>query len=160
MAKILIDNWHLYPPSLSRPSILGALAIFLKCEKNVNSLLKCFAIFNQRFRWIQLKGYAQTVSITKNTKWMLYNRQFEIIYDRSFTDVFNGETGNDKVGMVKGEWYMENRKYPISFSHSPFDVFITSDLLPIEGQRSPFNASLMNFKLFKTGCFIRLYKSH
>ena len=82
----------------------------------------------------------------------------------SMTDLLrmflDGETGNDKVGMVKGEWYMENGKYPISFSHSPFDVFITSDLLPIEGQRNPFNALLMNFKLFKTGCFIRLYKSH
>ena len=65
----------------------------------------------------------------------------------------------EKWGMVKGEGYMENGKYPILFFHFPFHVFVKSHLLPIERQRSPLNTLVMNFKLFKTCCFIRLYTS-
>ena len=66
--------------------------------------------------------------------------------------LLNGEMGNGE-----GEGYMGNGKYPILFFHFPFHVLVTSHLLPIERQRSPLNTLVMNFKLFKTCCFIRLY---
>ena len=131
-------------------------AFSLSFEKNLNYWLKYFAIFNLRFRWVHIKGYAQTLSITKNTKWMHCYRQFEITCDGSFMDVT--KSLNAKWWRGNGIWKIGNIQF--CFFHFPFHILVTSHLLPIERQRSPLNALLVNVILFKTCCFIRLYTSY
>ena len=70
--------------------------------------------------------------------------------------LLNGEMRNGEGGMV----YEKKENIQFYFFHFLFHILVTSHLSPIERQRSPLNALLMNLILFKTCCFIRLYTSY
>ena len=95
-------NTNMAPQKYSRGKPI-LRAFFLSFKKNVNYWLKNLAIFNLRFRLVHMKGYAQTVSITKTRNECIVTENSKLPVTDLLRMLLNGEMRNGEGGMVYGK---------------------------------------------------------